>query len=281
MLITDQLKNIKTDLQTIQNIKNNLTNDIKQNFNDLQTQTTKNITAQLNEKSAESLRNLTTQITNELNTKKTELTNNINSSLSSVERNLRNNLNTFASTELQKTLAQAKEQAIARIDTEQIAQDIANDSELKSYIANKIQQNITQNIKELDFSPEVEQKVLENLQNIKVDEQKIADLQLENITTLLREEITQAIQNALESELKAQNFDTQIKELIEKNAQDFVQNHILQVHNYNTSILHSALAQRHIYTLLCDMEQKLLNDEYLKEMQKLTTTTKQNIFLSK
>lgn len=281
MLISNQLKTIKTDLETIQNIKENLQSDLTQNFNDLQTQIKSDIETKLNEQNTQNFNTLSSQITQELNTKKTELINTLNTALENTQTRLQNSLNTFATQELNNTLEEAKTHAIDRINTQQIAHDIAQNSELKRYITNKLQETISENIAGLSFEEQITQKVLENLESVKVDNQKIADLQVKNILPLLEDKIKETIKETIYKQLEEDKLKEEIKETLNTEAKNLINENIFQIQDYNNAILQNALTQRSGYALIKDLELKILNNQYLQEIENLNTKQKQNIYISK
>lgn len=287
MLITEQLSKIKEYLETIQNIKNTLSDDIKQNLLDFKTQSKQELQTYSDEKHAQNLNTLQDEITQTLSTKQTELQNSINASLESVETKLKEALESFVSTQLLESLQEAKEEALRNIDKEQIATNIAQDENLKGYITNLLQEKTTQALQNINIADELNAIVLENIQQVRVDETKIASLQLQNILPTLQQSIDQNIQQSvdqgvtdrLNTTMQQEGLNEIIKSLVNKNAKEFVANTILQIINYNSSISLNALSQRHTYALIMDIGHKLLNDSYIEDLGQ--QKNKNNIYLVK
>lgn len=287
MLITEQLSKIKEYLETIQNIKNTLSDDIKQNLLDFKTQSKQELQTYSDEKHAQNLNTLQGEITQTLSTKQTELQNSINASLESVETKLKEALESFVSTQLLESLQEAKEEALRNIDKEQIATNIAQDENLKGYITNLLQEKTTQALQNINIADELNAIVLENIQQVRVDETKIASLQLQNILPTLQQSIDQNIQQSvdqgvtdrLNTTMQQEGLNEIIKGLVNKNAKEFVANTILQIINYNSSISLNALSQRHTYALIMDIGHKLLNDSYIEDLEQ--QKNKNNIYLVK
>lgn len=287
MLITEQLSKIKEYLETIQNIKNTLSDDIKQNLLDFKTQSKQELQTYSDEKHAQNLNTLQDEITQTLSTKQTELQNSINASLESVETKLKEALESFVSTQLLESLQEAKEEALRNIDKEQIATNIAQDENLKGYITNLLQEKTTQALQNINIADELNAIVLENIQQVRVDETKIASLQLQNILPTLQQSIDRNIQQSvdqgvtdrLNTTMQQEGLNEIIKSLVNKNAKEFVANTILQIINYNSSISLNALSQRHTYALIMDIGHKLLNDSYIEDLGQ--QKNKNNIYLVK
>lgn len=287
MLITEQLSKIKEYLETIQNIKNTLSDDIKQDLLHFKTQSKQELQTYSDEKHAQNLNTLQDEITQTLSTKQTELQNSINASLESVETKLKEALESFVSTQLLESLQEAKEEALRNIDKEQIATNIAQDENLKGYITNLLQEKTTQALQNINIADELNAIVLENIQQVRVDETKIASLQLQNILPTLQQSIDQNIQQSvdqgvtdrLNTTMQQEGLNEIIKGLVNKNAKEFVANTILQIINYNSSISLNALSQRHIYALIMDIGHKLLNDSYIEDLEQ--QKNKNNIYLVK
>ena len=287
MLITEQLSKIKEYLETIQNIKNTLSDDIKQDLLHFKTQSKQELQTYSDEKHAQNLNTLQDEITQTLSTKQTELQNSINASLESVETKLKEALESFVSTQLLESLQEAKEEALRNIDKEQIATNIAQDENLKGYITNLLQEKTTQALQNINIADELNAIVLENIQQVRVDETKIASLQLQNILPTLQQSIDQNIQQSvdqgvtdrLNTTMQQEGLNEIIKGLVNKNAKEFVANTILQIINYNSSISLNALSQRHTYALIMDIGHKLLNDSYIEDLEQ--QKNKNNIYLVK
>ncbi|WP_104694760.1 hypothetical protein [Helicobacter equorum] len=287
MLITEQLSKIKEYLETIQNIKNTLSDDIKQDLLDFKTQSKQELQTYSDEKHAQNLSTLQGEITQTLSTKQTELQNSINASLESVETKLKEALESFVSAQLLESLQEAKEEALQNIDKEQIATNIAQDENLKGYITNLLQEKTTQALQNINIADELNAIVLENIQQVRVDETKIASLQLQNILPTLQQSIEQNIQQSVEqgvtdrlnTTMQQEGLNEIIKGLVNKNAKEFVANTILQIINYNSSISLNALSQRHTYALIMDIGHKLLNDSYIEDLEQ--QKNKNNIYLVK
>ena len=287
MLITEQLSKIKEYLETIQNIKNTLSDDIKQDLLHFKTQSKQELQTYSDEKHAQNLNTLQDEITQTLSTKQTELQNSINASLESVETKLKEALESFVSTQLLESLQEAKEEALRNIDKEQIATNIAQDENLKGYITNLLQEKTTQALQNINIADELNAIVLENIQQVRGDETKIASLELQNILPTLQQSIDQNIQQSvdqgvtdrLNTTMQQEGLNEIIKGLVNKNAKEFVANTILQIINYNSSISLNALSQRHTYALIMDIGHKLLNDSYIEDLEQ--QKNKNNIYLVK
>lgn len=279
MLISDQLRTIKQDLQTLETFKNTLSDDMKQTLETFIQQAKKDIQDFNTQQNLKNLTTLETEIKSSIDTKQTTLQDSINTILGNVESKLKESLGEFASTQLIENISQAKQEAIASINTQKIAQDIARDESLKGYITNLLHDKVTQTLETLNLSDDIKQVVLENLGRIPIDTQKIATLQLQSILPTLQENINQTLQENLQSKLdtaiQEHSLEKIIEPLIEKHAKDIVGRAILHITNYNTTILINALSQRHTYALIMDIAHKLSNDSYLEdlEQQKLKNNT--------
>lgn len=274
MLISEQLQSIKSDLAQIQTIKNTLNNDITTTLDSYKEQTNKTITDTLNTQSEQAKQTLQSHIDTQLNTAKNTLKTELTQSIANTATTLQNSLNTYAQGELLNKITEAKQEAIDKLDSTKIAQQIAQDESLKNHIAQNIKTQTTEAIAGIDFKEPMRTIIEENLSKIPLNHTKIAEANLNTLKPMILEQIENTIHTSTEAKFQEKIGDIddekiakQFELFLKTNAKELISDIYHQSYNLQTSISINALAQRHTYALIMNVAHQLLNDEYIKDLE--------------
>ena len=202
MLISEQLQTIKTDLEQIQNIKNTLNRDITSKLDSYKEQTNKTITHTLSTQSEQTKQTLQSHIDTQLNTAKNTLKTELTQSIANTATTLQASLSTYAQGELLDKITEAKQEAIAKLDSTQIAEQIAQDENLKNHITQNIKTQTSEAIAEIDFKEPMRTIIEENLGKIPLNHAKIAEANLNALKPMILEQIENTIQTNTEAKFQ-------------------------------------------------------------------------------
>lgn len=286
MLISEQLQTIKSDLKQIQNIKTTLNNDITSKLDSYKEQTNKTITDTLNTQSTQTKQTLQSHIDTQLNTAKNTLKTELTQSIANTATTLQHSLRTYAQGELLNKITEAKQEAIAKLDSTQIAEQIAQDENLKNHITQNIKTQTSEAIAEIDFKEPMRTIIEENLGKIPLNHAKIAEANLNALKPMILEQIENTIQTNTEAKFQEKIGDIddekiakQFEIFLKTNAKELISNIYYQSYNLQASISMNALAQRHTYALIMNVAHQLLNDEFIKDLEH--KGEKNNIYIVK
>ncbi|RDU51880.1 hypothetical protein CQA49_08060 [Helicobacter sp. MIT 00-7814] len=277
MLISEQLKTLKSDIAKVQDIKTNLQDELGAKFDEFKTQTLNNLSQNLTTQSQSAKNEALSVIEQTLSAKAQNLQENITNTLNALDSKLSQNLSTYAQGELLNAIQEAKNEAINAIDTQDLSVQVVQNPDLKSFITQKTQELAQNCVNALDFKPQVRECVEANLEHIPLDSQKIASLQYERLKPEIVESLNHKLDSKLEAEFAKEDLQSQFKEIVKKHAKEFVTQDILTIQNYNTSLTLNALSLKHTYALILQTAHNLAKDKILQELEQ--KSDKQNSYL--